>query len=62
MADDYDPLIFWNYIINSVLSSDLLKDRRIDDSSARFEFESEPITICLFVKQSTFASFCIDNN
>ena len=62
MADDYDPLIFWNYIINSVLSSDLLKDRHIDDNSARFEFESEPITISLFVKQSLFASFCIDND
>ena len=36
-----------------VLSSDLIKDRHIDDDSARFEFESEPITICQFLKKPT---------
>ena len=61
MADDKEAI--WNYVYNIinpvlhvfwlVLSSDLIKDRHIDDDSARFEFECEPITICQFVKQPT---------
>ena len=50
----------WNYIRNSVLrtfwlvlSFWILKAGYTDDDSARFEFESEPITINWFLKQPT---------
>ena len=69
MANDQEPI--WNYWIKSILhtfwlalSSDLLKDRHIDDDSTRFEIKSELITICCRICKETnkFASFCIDNN
>ena len=49
-----------------VLTYDLLEDKRIDDDSARFKFDSCVIlwtnhNSLLSVATNQFASFCIDN-